>query len=67
MTAYITLPPQDATYLNKVYTIYKDGEQVSKRVGIKKAIGTFKYIKYSNFHSTVSLYNTYTKELVKQL
>ena len=67
MNKYIEMGPMDPSYLYKVYTIKVDGRQVSKRIGIKKAMGTFKYYKYANFQSTVSLYNARTNKLVKEL
>lgn len=66
-TKYITLPPMDPTYLNKVYSIKINDKQIKKVIGVKKAIGTWKYFKYSNFNSVVSFTNVATNTLVKSL
>ena len=59
--------PMDPSYLNKVYEIRVNGVVKSKRVGIDKAMGTWKYMKYTNFAARVSLYNAHTNNLVKEL
>ena len=61
---YITLPAADPSYLHKAYVIKINGRQHSKVAGCAKAMGKSKWLKYSNFSSTVEIVNASTNKLI---
>ena len=63
--AYVLFPPADPSFHNKVYSIKVDGVVVRKVVGAPKALRCSKWLKYSNFQSSVSITNVVTDVVIK--
>ena len=61
---FIKCPPIDPTYQYKLFIISVDNKIVSKSIGIKRAMGKTKYLKYSNFRSTVTI-STANNKIIK--